>query len=364
MSVQETNLKAIADAIRAVDGSKALIPAGQFKDRIALLANRMNVPLTVYVDAGAYVKVEQSGTILTAISGEDGSARLFLPQGGDWIVTAERDGITLLPKTVSIPLGYEESFSFETSRLPEGYTEVQYIACNTPTSGYAPYIVYNALMRKTINGKDYGLNAEAVFSYPEIPSGATYKNTNIVYTFDEKYGAVYVSYQLQCSIYGPAYTTEKLRNMHRYTTGIQSASGSPPGNFAEVTKGTPANSYNTRTKVTTKFKPESMKYNVYENDELIHDSGSSAVSLPLSHFSTTARYPANILGRSNVSAASNTFFGKLFSLRFFFEDGSIVGDLIPCKRNSDGMVGLYDLITEQFYPPAVNEAYVVAGPAV
>ena len=73
MSVQETNLKAIADAIRAVDGSKALIPADQFKDRIALLANRMNVPLTVYVDAGASVKVEQSGTILTAISGEDGS---------------------------------------------------------------------------------------------------------------------------------------------------------------------------------------------------------------------------------------------------------------------------------------------------
>lgn len=249
------------------------------------------------------------------------------------------------------------------SRLPEGYTEVQYIACNTPPSGYAPYIVYYAFMRKTINGKNYGLNAESVFSYPEVLEGSGNKTCHIIYAYSEIYSSVYTNYILRCNVYSPSNSTESLKNKHRIYAGVSAPSSTNPGNF-ETYSSLLENKYEERTKVTLKFKPESMKFDIYENDILVYDSGNTSYTNPLTNFRESVRYPITIFARRGVTAKSNTFWGKLFYLKLFFEDGTIVGELIPCKRNSDNMIGLYDLVTDEFCASEVNETYLYAGPAV
>lgn len=56
--------------------------------------------------------------------------------------------------------------------------------------------------------------------------------------------------------------------------------------------------------------------------------------------------------------------GKIYSFTVTMNN-SIVRDLVPCKRNSDNMVGMYDVVNEEFYYPPNYQSYqLVAGPTV
>lgn len=47
------------------------------------------------------------------------------------------------------------------------------------------------------------------------------------------------------------------------------------------------------------------------------------------------------------------------------KNGTLVRDLVPCKRDNDSMVGMYDLVNDVFYyPPNYNSYQLVAGSAV
>lgn len=57
-------------------------------------------------------------------------------------------------------------------------------------------------------------------------------------------------------------------------------------------------------------------------------------------------------------------FAKLFSFKIY-DDGTLVRDLVPCKRDNDSMVGMYDLVNDVFYYPPNYQSYqMVAGPKV
>lgn len=56
--------------------------------------------------------------------------------------------------------------------------------------------------------------------------------------------------------------------------------------------------------------------------------------------------------------------GKIYSFKVTKNNG-LIRDLVPCKRNSDDMVGMYDVVNEEFYYPPNYQSYqLVAGPTV
>lgn len=60
--------------------------------------------------------------------------------------------------------------------------------------------------------------------------------------------------------------------------------------------------------------------------------------------------PSNT-GRFNlfkIHASVNSFIGKIYSV-LLDKDGTIVANLVPCYRKSDGEIGLFDLVSEQFF---------------
>jgi hypothetical protein len=48
---------------------------------------------------------------------------------------------------------------------------------------------------------------------------------------------------------------------------------------------------------------------------------------------------------------------KLYSFRVWNEDGTLVGDFVPCYRKSDNIRGLYDIISKEFYTNAMSGVF-------
>lgn len=49
-----------------------------------------------------------------------------------------------------------------------------------------------------------------------------------------------------------------------------------------------------------------------------------------------------------VHASAKSFIGKIYSV-LLEKDSTIVADLVPCYRKSDGEIGLFDIVSEQFF---------------
>lgn len=94
MSVQEVNLKAIADAIREKDGTTDAIKASNFAQRIRDIqsggGDGFAVPLIVTVEEGATVTAVNGSTVITVVSGADGTALIMLTEPGQWTVSATK----------------------------------------------------------------------------------------------------------------------------------------------------------------------------------------------------------------------------------------------------------------------------------
>lgn len=131
MSTQETKLTAIADAIRQKEGSTGPIPAGDFAARILAIetGSAFAVPLTVTVEPGATVTAVNGEHTASGTAGEDGQVVLTLTAPGMWMVTGALDGKEKAI-TVEVLDGYFENLNVA-SRLPGGYTELEYIQSST-----------------------------------------------------------------------------------------------------------------------------------------------------------------------------------------------------------------------------------------
>ena len=128
MSIQETKLQAIANAIREKDGTTEPIPANDFPARIRAIktGSSFAIPLVVTADVGTVITAVNGDTTVTGTIGDSGSVTLTLPSPGDWSVSAQLGDKTKGPEIVSVQDRYTSEF-FMTSRLPVGYTEVEYI---------------------------------------------------------------------------------------------------------------------------------------------------------------------------------------------------------------------------------------------
>ena len=92
--------------------------------------------------------------------------------------------------------------------------------------------------------------------------------------------------------------------------------------------------------VETKYKIRTNKNNVYVNDEWIFNANPSS-------FQTN--YNLALFGFANNSdnvADTSTY--RLYSFKLY-DNGVLIRDYVPCYRNSDNEVGLYDLVNNVFY---------------
>lgn len=135
MSIQETKLQAIANAIREKDGTTEPIPANDFPARIRAIktGSGFAIPLVVTADVGTVITAVNGDTTVTGTVGDSGSVTLTLPSPGDWSVSAQLGDKTKGPEIVSVQDVYAAEFSM-LSRLPGGYTEVEYIKFDAGSS--------------------------------------------------------------------------------------------------------------------------------------------------------------------------------------------------------------------------------------
>ena len=65
----------------------------------------------------------------------------------------------------------------------------------------------------------------------------------------------------------------------------------------------------------------------------------------------------------NGSVNSDTkehLYGRMYSFQIY-DDGTLVRDLVPCKRNSDSLYGAYDIVNDVFYYPPNYSSYPMTG---
>ncbi len=118
-------------------------------------------------------------------------------------------------------------------------------------------------------------------------------------------------------------------------------------------------SYDTSTIYTTYY--DGINKKVYRNGTEIVDfsettgfSGTTGVAPRLFQIRTGEHYS----GSFNYS-----FKGYAYSFKTYDDNNNLVRNLVPAKRDSDDVVGMYDLVTETFFPSSSSTAFI-AGPEI
>ncbi len=101
-SIQETNLKAIADAIRAKEKSTGVIQASKFAERIAAIQTGSTMQIVVTTKAGATVTATKGDKTVSGTADANGSCTLTVDEAGTWTVTAAAASTT---KTSDVVVG-------------------------------------------------------------------------------------------------------------------------------------------------------------------------------------------------------------------------------------------------------------------
>ena len=153
-SIQETNLKAIADAIRAKDGTTAAIQASKFPERIAAIQTGITPKLVITTSAGAAVTATKGSKTVSGTAGADGTCTLELSEAGEWSVTASLNGNSKI-ETILVGTQTADITLFD-SVFANNSWETIIAACK---SGNVPdsWAVGNS-KNMTINGTEYQID--------------------------------------------------------------------------------------------------------------------------------------------------------------------------------------------------------------
>jgi hypothetical protein len=211
-------------------------------------------------------------------------------------------------------LGTNLIWEHSTSRLPSGYTEVEYIA-STKTGGQ--YIDLDILLYDTLN-KNYDI----AMKFNIIGSGKDNTSQGTMFGCQDNTGSPWP---------GTFIRTNSNNVQSRYIggSGKDNTLGTV-GNDIELTEKTP---------------PSKNVYN-YNNSGKTHTWGTSLFCV----FNNQAK-----------TAFIRFVEAKLYYFKLFVE-GELVRDMVPCI-DPNNVVGLYDLVNNVFYS-SPNGAAFVAGQAI
>lgn len=116
--------------------------------------------------------------------------------------------------------------------------------------------------------------------------------------------------------------------------------------------------------IETDYVPDMQRhtYDHNNNGKLLIDNV-EIVALPTTSFTCDSSIVIFSASRTNDTYVdlAETLYGRLFSFKVY-EDGTLVRDLVPCI-NPSNVVGAYDLVNNVFYQSANNNP-LIAGPSV
>lgn len=317
MSTQETKLKAIADAIREKEGSTALIPAKDFPARILALETG-GLPEGIRT-ISAEPNVTSRGDVSGGGMASDGTRIMVraAAKGGykfaNWTengssVSTEADYAFDVTKDRNLTAVFNVK---PASRLPAGYTEVEYIMTDNLCA---------------IDTKFYGnLNTTRIVMIVKELSYTGFSDGEVLFS-----GRGYVS---------PNYYFSNVWLHSATQIGWREAS--------------------------TTFQTKTIDYK--EKDFLI-DYNCPAKTLTLGDSTATlktANYSlSNISLHIGCFSTIDTTRSARFALKSFkvYTGTSIQRDFVPCI-NPSGIVGVYDLTGKTFYQNS-KSGVLTAGPAV
>ena len=202
--------------------------------------------------------------------------------------------------------GYE--WVYNPSRLPQGYTEVEYVQ-NTGTS--------------TINTNFYPNTNTRVLCEMEMITTQTYPKLFGAGTWNVN-NSLFIEFGNTLSVH---WIGSSAVNYSNY-----------PQSFAFA-----------------KHEYDLNKGNLYIDDTLVGTKSYSSV--------VSVSSPFGIFSYINGSTAGNAdehFLGKLYTFKIY-DDGTLVREFIPAKRDSDNVGGLYDIVNDVFYTPMESNAPLVVG---
>lgn len=290
-----------------------------------------SVPLVVTVEAGATVTATNGADTVTGVS--DGTATLILPSGGTWTITATKEGTTFYPTEIVIPNQYATPI-YAVSKLPEGYTILEYISNPNLTYCYPNFGSYDIQKGRLELEIDIGQEILSTNAYRDI-MGWTYQRTGAAYGQIFRVGFTKnvsdVTVQVLQKVAGSSYlTTTSIENVDR--NGLIKIIVDIPKKY---------------------FKVNSME-----------------VTLP-ANTDASANYIAYNLFASSLRDDKTNYFGqnrfnfKLYSLNIFAsteeETGELLYEFIPCI-DPNGVAGLYEFIEGKFI--AGQGGVFEAGPSV
>lgn len=317
MSTQEINLTAIADAIREKEGTTEPIPALNFATRIRAISSGggitdFAIPLVVTVDAGAQVTAVNGDNTIAATAGVDGVANLTLTEPGVWTVTASLGD---KEKSVDIKVikGYETKISLS-QRLPDGYTEVEYIHFDGDRTCFE--------LRESVV-----CNTDRIVCKFYSENNGTSSTNRYLFLFTSTINKTY--YYLGAS----SNAIDSLRVFINSSNAI----------FV------PISTLN-----------ELLEFDIDFNNEMYTVNGISISGTSNEHLLGT---DSKRIGSTATGSTLASLIGKLYQFTHY-RNNVVIHDYVPCT-NSSGIAGIFDINTGTFIKNTNTYATnITAGPAV
>ena len=100
------------------------------------------------------------------------------------------------------------------------------------------------------------------------------------------------------------------------------------------------------------------KYTLFFNKNVASINGTTITTFPSSTWS--AEYPLYLFVRNNGGNIDNPMTGRIFKCEIW-DNTTKVMELIPVRRMSDGMVGMYDVISKSFFKNSGTGAFVAGN---
>lgn len=118
--------------------------------------------------------------------------------------------------------------------------------------------------------------------------------------------------------------------------------------------------YNNTNKATAYPVSNGVKYTIDANGGNWSFNGSSIASF--SNPSFQGSYPLYIFAYNNRGSFANMTSAKLYSMTIY-DNSVLVADYVPCRRKSDSVVGVYDLVNKDFKTNSGSGSFI-AGPVI
>ena len=206
------------------------------------------------------------------------------------------------------------------SRLPSGYTEVEYVQHSNDV--HSTSNVFWTVPNDGVSGNVYTVDLS-------LDSSQSGKSRYI---------------QLFGSTYGYCYRQDRG---YRYNA-----------NVGYMTKINYSNSYAPPYDTKLRYRLEPLKLTVTNTV----DSTSDTINLSTNRNMPSGGTDFGVFNANMNDGGAYCLKGKIYSILIEDSNGVIKHNYVPCKRDSDNVIGLYDIIGNGFYNPSV--LIVTAGPQV